>query len=213
VRLASINTPGSLLLVDDPSHRFVTTDYTTTRTTADSYAGCQAALGPRGMFDYQTHACVKVDRTFKLVDVVGTKATLRQTMIPPAQNIGGVHTTDDRIYVTRYAEYQYPTSCANGCVPTVLELGGLWAIGGIREGNLRIVSRMDGDANWPVAARGTKVALSNSVGLAIYDTASATPSLVAEAKLRGWGYSSHVLLGDDRAICSLGEFGLQTLHY
>lgn len=72
---------------------------------------------------------------------------------------------------------------------------------------------MVGDAEWPLAAHGTKVALYTHGGLAVYDTKTPIPTLISETNLRGYGYSSHVLLGESRAICSLGEWGLQTVKY
>jgi uncharacterized secreted protein with C-terminal beta-propeller domain len=218
VRLPSINTPGSLLLADETSHRFVTTDYSAARTTAPDWQSCQAGAGWRAQFDYETKECVVITRTFKLSDVAGTHVGLRQTFAPPSQNIGGVQIADDRVYITRYKRYDYSAQARVGTngeyvEPPVVEDGGLWAIGGIRAGNLSIVSQMNGDAEWPLAAHGTKVALYTQGGLAIYDTNEATPKLLNETNLRGWGYASHVLLGDDRAICSLGEWGLQTIAF
>jgi hypothetical protein len=222
VLLSSINTPGSLLLADEVSSRLVTTDYHATRipvpnpASANGYQFCYEKLGWRAWFDYETKQCISVTRDFKLADVSGTKVTLRQTMTPPSQNISGVQIADDRIYVTRYKRYDYAqASSSPGSYqqPKVIEDGGLWAIGGIRAGQLSIVSEMIGDANWPLAAHGTKVALYTEGGLAIYDTSSASPALLSQASLRGWGYSSHVLMSDSRAVASLGEWGLQTIEY
>jgi uncharacterized secreted protein with C-terminal beta-propeller domain len=217
VRLASVNTPGSLILADAVSNRLVTTDYAATRTPGSDWNTCNTIPNATSWFDYDSKECISITRSFKLADVAGTKVTLRQTFVPPAQNIGGVQVADDRVYVTRFKRYDYstyqPTADGQYQEPKVLEDGGLWAIGGIRGGELSIVSQFAGDAQWPLAARGTKVALYTEGGLAIYDTSTPTPTLTSEANLRGWGYSSHVLLGDDRAICSLGEWGLQTIEY
>jgi hypothetical protein len=216
VRLPSLNTPGSLLSVDETSGRYVTVDYTAARTTAGDWQSCTGAQGYRAIFDYESKECVTITRSFKLADVAGSKVTLRDTLVPPSQNIAGVQTADDRVYVSRYTRYDYSASTSDPHGWTgypVVEDGGLWAIGGIRDGKLAIVSEMTGDAEWPLAAKGTKVALYTTGGLAIYDTATATPTLLTEANLRGWGYSSHVLLGENRAIASLGEFGLQTIKY
>ena len=217
VRLPSVNTPGSLLLADELSGRFVTTDYSATRRTANDWQDCQANGNWRGQFDYDTKECVVVTRSFKLSDVAGTHVSLRQTFDPPSQNIAGVDIADDRIYISRYTRYDYSGvysgSDGSYAQPKVLEDGGLWAIGGIRAGQLSIVSQMTGDAQWPLAAHGTKVALYTQGGLAVYDTATPTPKLLSETNLRGWGYSSHVLLGDNRAVCSLGEWGMQTVGY
>ncbi len=216
VRLPSINTPGSLLLADEPSQRIVTVDYHATRAPAADWQACQTVAGYRGRFDSDSKECVSVSRDFKLADVAGSRIRLTDTLVPPSQNIAGVEIAEDRVYVTRYKRYDYSTmTYGPGAYqePKVIEDGGLWAIGGIRAGKLAIVSQMIGDANWPLAASGTKVALYTEGGLAIYDTATPTPTLVKEANLRGYGYSSHVLLGRDRAICSLGEWGMQTVSF
>jgi hypothetical protein len=218
VQLASLNTPGSLLLADEASSRFVTTDYQAKRIpapAADPYTYCMQQLGWSAWFDFTTKQCISVTRDFKLADVADTKVKLRQTMTPPSQNFAGVQIADDRIYVTRYKRYDYSRYAGYDpyAQPKVIEDGGLWVFGGIRAGQLSIVSEMIGDAEWPLAAHGTKVALYTQRGLAIYDTTSPQPALVSEANLRGWGYSSHVLMSDSRAIASLGEWGLQTINY
>lgn len=217
VRLPSINTPGSLLLADPVSNRFVTTDYSAERSGAADYQSCQQKFGWRGQFNYDINECLRVTRTFKLSDVSGSKVTLRQSFAPPSQNIAGVQIADDRIYITRQKRYDYSSSTSSPGgeyhEPSVIENGGLWVLGGIRSGELGIVSEMVGDAEWPLAAHGTKVALYTQGGLAIYDTQTPVPTLLNETNLRGWGYSSHVLLGENSAICSLNEWGLQTITY
>jgi hypothetical protein len=128
-----------------------------------------------------------------------------------------VQLTDDRIYMTHYSVYDYHYGNAydpyHPTKPTLIEAGGLWAIGGLRAGNLSIVSQLSADAQWPLAAQGTKVAVYQSNGLAVYDTAAAVPSLVSSVTLRGYGYSSYVLLSPDHAVASLGEWGLQTVRW
>lgn len=218
-QLSSINIPGSLLMVDAPSKRLVTTDYTATRANGRDWESCRQLLGDRAWFDYQNNRCLKIDRNFKLATLAGTKVTLNQTWDPPSQYFSGVQTAEDRVYVTRYPRYDY--SNGSGGVnaegdyvpPKVIEDGGMWVLGGIRAGQMSIVSEMKGDAQWPLAAFGSKVALYTQGGLAIYDTNTPAPKLLSESNLRGWGYSSQVILGADRAICSLGEWGLQTIKY
>jgi hypothetical protein len=48
-------------------------------------------------------------------------------------------------------------------------------------------------------------------GVAIYDTSTPVPSLVTSATLRGEGHVTQVLMSADRTICSLGEWGVQTV--
>ena len=215
-QLASINTPGSLLAADGPSSRLVLSDYHVTRQPTPDYADCYSNGSYNSWFDYQTNECVSLYRDFKLADLAGTKVTQRQVYAPPSQNIGGIQTADDRIYITHYPvydEYNYEAPANGPWNPPRIEQGGLWAIGGIRAGNLTLASSLDGDAEWPLAANGTKVALYLDSGMAVYDTATFTPTIASDAKLRGWGYTSYVLLSQDDAVASLGDWGLQTLRW
>ena len=216
VRRVSVNTPGSLLASDTETGRLVTVDYAraVTKTTAEAcYQG--GSYGAR-YFDYDDGRCHVISRTFKLSDLAGDTVTLRNSFVPPSQSLGGVKLADDRIYVTHYPIYDYAAGSGwNGVEyvqPAPLEDGGLYVLGGIRAGALGLVSEMKGDAQWPLAARGTKVALYTQQGLAIYDTATPAPVLLSEQSLRGgYGYTSDVLFEQDRAICSLGEWGMQTI--
>jgi hypothetical protein len=225
--LSSINTPGSLLLADEASSRFVTTDYHVERAPLEEEPNldmaryvarpkydCSSELGNDAWYDPQIKLCKRVTRDFKLADVIDTKVTLRHVLTLPSQNIAGVETTDDRIYVTRATRYDdsgYRSSIDSS--PEVLEEGGLWAIGGIRDGQLAIVSEMAGVVEWPLAAHGTKVALDVQGSLSVYDTATLPPALLTQTPLRDAGRSSHVLMNDTRAFVSLGEWGLQTIAY
>lgn len=213
VREVSINTPGSLLLSDEPSGRVVTIDYTRSTLPASDYSQCwNNGVGGVRWFDYEHNQCVVLTRQFKLSDLSDSAVTLRNTFTPPSQQLGGLKIADDRIYVTHYPVYDYNSGVTNdGQMPTPLQEGGLFVLGGIRDGNLKLQSQLTGDAQWPLAARGTKVALYTQQGLAIYDTAGPTAALVTQQTLRGWGYTSDVLFEQDRAICSLGEWGMQTI--
>ncbi len=225
--LPSINTPGSLVLADEASSRFVTADYRTLLVSLAEPASqarthlrpgsdnCYTKLGSDAWYDSEQEQCIRVMRDLTLTDVENTKVALRQVMTLPAQNIAGVQVADDRIYVTRYKTYEQSQYREPGSdqPPKVLEDGGLWAIGGVRAGELAIVSEMIGDAEWPLAAHGTKVALSTPGGLAIYDTAKPAPVLLGQATVRGDGSIAHVLMNDTRAIASLREWGLQTIAY
>lgn len=214
-QLASVNVPGSLLSTDALSSRLVLSDYHVTRTAASSWDDCYD-VSWNSWFDYDKQECVVMNRDFKLADLAGTKVSLRQTYAPPSQNIGGIVTADDRIYITHYPVYDYRNyqQPVNGpWNPPLLEQGGLWAIGGIRAGTLQLASSLDGDANWPLAANGNKVALYLDSGMAVYDTSTFTPTITTDAKLRGWGYTSYVLLAPDHAVASLGEWGLETFKW
>ena len=198
VRLASINTPGSLLLADEASSRYVTTDYRATRIGSSDYQDCYAKLGWRASSTTRRRRASASRVTSSSPMSPTTKVTLRQTMTPPVAE--HCRRADRRRPHLRDALQAVRLLSANSSAsgpygqPRSLEDGGLWAIGGIRAGQLSIVSEMVGDADWPLAAHGTKVALYTQGGLAIYDTATPSRQLVSEENLRGWGYSSHVLL-------------------
>ena len=214
-RLPAVNTPGSVISIDAPTSRLVTADYTKIAYPASDYASCAAVTGGDGRYVTSKETCTTVARTFKLVDADGTKLTVRSTLAPPSQRMGGLLATDDRVYVTHYPKYDYTSvRTSDGMsMPRVVDEGGMWTLGGVRDGQLRIVNELVGDSKWPLAARGTTIALYTESGLALYDTTAeaSPPRLVGEAKLRGWGYTSHVLLEDDRAVCAIGEHGIQAV--
>lgn len=220
-RRVSVNTPGSILTSDAQTARLVTVDYKRSSIPTNHETCYRGGYNGARYYDGDTGLCHSVERSFKLSDLSGDTVTLRNTFVPPSQSLGGVQLAEDRIYVTRYPVYDYSATTGVGggeggytyYEPKVLEEGGLYVLGGIRAGTIGLVSQMDGDAQWPLAARGTRVALYTQQGLAIYDTATPTPTLLSEQTLRGgYGYTSDVLLEQDRAVCSLGEWGMQTIH-
>lgn len=213
IREVSVNTPGSLIASDDPSGRIVTIDYTRATTPAADYMQCYGNdSGEIREYDESKHTCSTISRQFKLSDLQGETVTLRNSFTPPSQALGGVKIAEDRIYVTHHSVYAFNSGVSNdGQMPTPVKEGGLFVLGGIRSGTLQLASALKGDAQWPLAALGTKVAVYTQAGLAIYDTSQPTASLLTQQTLRGWGYTSDVLFEQDRAICSLGEWGMQTI--
>jgi hypothetical protein len=217
--VASLNVPGSLIAADGPSGRLVTMAYEKSVKPANDYTDCYGLnySYSNRWYDSTNHLCYTVDRNLRLLDVLGPWAIQRQRVDLPSQNLGGIVTSDDRVYVTRYTVYDYSTANSGSGVyspPTVVEQGGLSVFGGIRSGQLNIVSQFNGGAKWPLAVEGTKIALWQDQGVSFYDTATATPRKMADAQLRGWGYTSDIIIENDRAICAVGEWGAQsvTLH-
>lgn len=215
--VTSLNVPGSLIAADGPSGRLVTMAYEKTVKPATDYTQCYGknyySYNNR-WYDSTKHLCYTVERNLRLLDVIGPWAVQRQRVDLPSQNLGGIVTSDDRIYVTRYSVYDYSKGQnGNGVyvAPTVIEQGGLSVFGGIRQGQLNIVSQFNGGAKWPLAVAGTKIALWQDQGVSFYDTATATPRKMGDAQLRGWGYTSDIIIENDRAICAVGEWGAQTV--
>jgi uncharacterized secreted protein with C-terminal beta-propeller domain len=218
----AVNVPGSLLAVDASQTRLTTVDYRRNVAGASTYQDCANQSGYRAYFDNDAKTCTTVDRMLRLVDLPAgsNRASLRSTTGLPGQNVGGIVATDERVYVTLYADYDYSSSTATpgggGGVyqEPKLRAGsqqGLFVYSGVSTGTLSLTSSFIGAARWPVAVAGTRVAIANDNGLSVYDTASSSPKLLGAQTLRGYGYSYDVLLEQDRAICALGEWGLQTI--
>ncbi|MBP9113053.1 MAG: beta-propeller domain-containing protein [Polyangiaceae bacterium] len=225
VLLPNVNIPGSLLSVDESTGRFVTVGYKRFVVPSTNYQGCYTAFNARAYFDYQSKQCVFVERDFNLLDVKGNYAYLRNTVALPEQNLAGIRANGDKIFVTLYADYDYNSGVSEspsggGYSTPKIRPGskqGLLSFGGIKQGTLARESFLEGEARWPLAIDGSRVAVYreggwyySSQGVAIYDM-NGTPRLLGEANLRGYGYSSDVLLEGNQAIAALGEFGLQTI--
>ncbi len=207
VRLPSINTPGSLVNVDAASGRLVTVDYRR-QSVPMSYEECYYGNGSgTGWFDHQRQTCEQVTRTFHLSDVdADSRVTLRSSLVPPSQRLGAIKTAEDRVYLLRSPAYSYDQDRVR-----VTEPGALLALGGIRAGELTLVSQVTAGVQWPLAARGPRIALATDRGFAVFDTSTPTATALVEQTLQGGGYASDVLLEQDRAVCSLGDWGMQTL--
>lgn len=215
--LPAVNVPGSLLAVDASQTHLTTVDYARHVTQAETYQDCTKAFGYRAYFDSDAKSCVTVDRMLRSSDLPtgSSRASLRGTTSLPGQNIGGIVATGERVYVTLYADYDYALSAPGGGYQEPVRRPGsqegLFVYAGVSSGSLSLTSSFSGAARWPVAVSGTRVAIANENGLAVYDTAAPAPRLLGAQTLRGYGYSYDVLLEQDRAICALGEWGLQTL--
>ncbi len=215
--LPAVNVPGSLLAVDASQTHLTTVDYARHVTRAVTYQDCTTAFGYRAYFDSDAQSCVTVDRMLRTSDLPtgSSRASLRATTSLPGQNIGGIVATGERVYVTLYADYQYGVSTPGGGYQEPVRRPGsqegLFVYAGVDTGALSLTSTFSGAARWPVAVSGTRVAIANENGLAVYDTAAAAPRLLGAQTLRGYGYSYDVLLEPEQAICALGEWGLQSV--
>ena len=72
-RLASVNVPGSLLAVDAQASRLATVDYEAIRNTVPSADACGEQAGVLLAYDAVRSSCFGRKRTFKLVDLDGTR--------------------------------------------------------------------------------------------------------------------------------------------
>jgi uncharacterized secreted protein with C-terminal beta-propeller domain len=169
--------------------------------------------------------CVALDYKLNMLQLQGNLAARTGILNLEDRNIGAITATTDRVFVTRYAEYDYengavvnyPGSGLGGGYrePLLVRPGGISVIGGVKEGRLTFLGALEGDNRWPLATEGTRLAMLNGAGLSVYETApkpgAPAVRVVGEVKLRGYGYSSEVMLSGDKAICALGDFGLQSV--
>jgi hypothetical protein len=211
-----INVPGSLLNV--AGNRAVTVDYKRTVLPGVSENDCYQVGNGRTQFDAVTRSCVRINRELAVVDFTASGgAVLRTRAALPGQNLSTILASDNRLYVGLYPEYDYtqvPSSGGTTYTP-VRKPGsrsGLVVLGGIESAQIAELAAVEDSSSWITAAAGTKVALVGERGLRIFETAG-TPRLIASAELRGYGYTNNVLLEADRAICAMGEFGIQTVRY
>lgn len=202
--LPSVQVPGTLLAVDGA--RVVTVGYQRVTAAATSWQDCYSRVGVRAYFDSEANACVTVRRSFKLLDVSGSVATLRQTLDLPDASLSRVLTGDDRIFLGVQPEYNYMTGTPSRSAAVLV-------YSGVRAGRLALSSRVETtEYAGLMAARGTRIVIPRSRGVAVYDTANpASPSMLASVDLRGYGWASNVQLDADRATCALGEWGIQTI--
>lgn len=202
--LPAVQVPGTLLAVD--GSRVVAVGYQRLATAATSWQDCYGRVGVRAYFDSQANACVTVRRSFKLLDVAGSVATLRQTLDLPEAMPSRVLTGDDRIFLGVQPEYDYMTGRTSRSAAVLV-------YSGARAGTLALSSRVEtADYGALMAARGTRMVVQRSRGVVFYDTATpAAPSMLASVDLRGYGWASDLRLDADRATCALGEWGIQTI--
>lgn len=217
VLASRINIPGSLLHVD--GSRAVTVDYKRRSAPAADWNACYSGHA-NAWFDENTRTCIFVDRELAVVDFVQSGARLVSRAALPGQNVATILAQDDRLYVGLYPEYVYdgggavaPGGGGSTYAPPARRPGsrsGLVVMGGIRTGQIREVGAFADQNYWLVGTNGTKVAVAGDRGIRVYET-GANPGLVGAAELRGYGYTSNVLVENDRVICALGDFGVQTI--
>jgi uncharacterized secreted protein with C-terminal beta-propeller domain len=207
------NIPGSLLNVE--GNRAVTVDYKRLTQKGTDARSCYES-GRNVWFDNGTNACTRVERELALVDFLPSgSARLVNRAALPGQNVSTILAADDRLYVGLYPEYENSNVAHSSYAPPARRAGsraGLIALGGLREGHVREIASVRDQNSWPLAVNGTKVAVGGDRGIRIYET-GANPGLLGAAELRGYGYTNHVLLDNDRAFCAMGEFGVQTVRF
>ncbi|WP_437671768.1 beta-propeller domain-containing protein [Sorangium sp. So ce131] len=215
---APINVPGSLLAFDSGSSRLLTMDYEAIAFEATGYEACYSSFPYDAQFvparpeDWSGPGrCFGTHRTLKLVDVGGTTARLRdESPIDDAVGISQAFVGDGRVFM-----YSYGSGWVVAEGDGVASSGpGLLVAGGLAEGRIRVATQTSEDIGQgqPLLADGTRLILStyDPPAIAVLDAAD-LDELTFERKGELSSYIYQVTLDGDRALCSLGHYGIDVI--
>ncbi len=222
--LTPVNVPGSLVSFNGATGRLLTVDYKRLPTELLTFEQCSAKYGYTAVFnsldpnnyDYQTPGnCTGVERSFKLLNVAGSAASLLDTHpIEDGAYFSGVLIGDDRVFAYQLkGGYWYDEEgdgSGSGSGPTY----GILVLSGIDSGNLES-ELVEDDASVtgiPMAAVGKRLIVSsyNPPGLSLLD-ATDMSAISVDRKADLNGYLSDVDVSGGLALCSLGQFGMQVV--
>lgn len=217
--LAPINTPGSLLVSEDP--RLVTVDYTRRIVPNSGSNTCRTEGYDVTYYDQSTDQCIRIERTFRLLEIAGDRANaLDSVPFSTSGYVNEVFVGDDRVFATTGPNYYGGWYYDGAPIDSASENeSGILTLGGIREGDFRSsFTPVSSPDPWWSSARGQAVTgqrlvltdYSSEPHIAVFDATNLdAPTFHEKAKLRG--YLSDVEIVGDAAICSLGQFGVQSV--
>ena len=215
--LSAINVPGSLLSYDHGTNRAMTVDYFREDLGTIPYDQCYAQGGRPDSYDYWNSdagvGCTRYHRTFKLAQLQSNGATLLDSIDVDDGQIQSISVGQDRVFVMRgsWSYYYWGDSTQEPPKSTMQMISGI--VSGDLQASTPIV--VDNDPySWGrvVAVSGHKAILHGDYPphLAVYDSSNpAQPTLIKKADL--FGYVYQVEIANNAAICSLGEWGLQSI--
>jgi hypothetical protein len=217
-----VNVPGSLVSFNSDSGRLLTVDYQRVKHPNISREDCWKKYGYDA--DFESHdpdsydetslgLCTQLKRAFKLVSVSRASASLLTTS-PIEENVylSSVLVGDDRVFASVSKGYWYVSADNSDS-----EWNGsrLMVVGGMEDGTIEVAFATGKDvANTsPVAVDGRRAILS-SYGLNAIGVLDATDldALSFEQKGELGFYVQSVEVSGDKALCSLGEFGLSVIN-
>lgn len=213
---APVNVPGSLLSFDSDASRLLTVDYQRVTLSGvhgqecwDTF-GWDATFEPSDPNDYESPGeCRGMRRAFKLVDVQGSRASLRASSpIDDGTSFSTVMVGDDRVFAIGNNSMWYEDGGPSWSGSKIL------VAGGIHDGNLEVTSATGEQLgySYPMAADGERLIFSGwgPPTISVLD-ASDLGDLVFEPMGELSGYAYAVTVDGDRALCSLGQYGLQVV--
>jgi hypothetical protein len=211
-----VNVPGSLVAWDNPSSHLLTTDYQRTSSVVPSPEACWKNFGDAAQWEPSNPnnwggpgVCSVLHRTLKLVSVNGAQASLLDSYpVEDGAYFSNVLTGDNRVFAAVNNGNWYVN---DGPYWSAYKL---MVVGGVAEGSLD-VSFAEGQEvaeSYPVAVDGENLILAswNPPSLAVLD-ASDMGSLEVERKAELASYVNDVTVHNGKALCSLGQFGLEVV--
>lgn len=213
---SSVNIPGSFLHYDDESRRYVTVDYRRETSSGHTEESCRPWI-----FDVATGTCTIVHRTLRLLEITGDTVTIvDDEELADDLEIVKVIQGDDRITLAHgerddaiFWDCEAGFYCGDSYDGDSLLGKGLLVVGGIRTGELELVSpklaergfaRLAGSGKWLVTSRKwgsvAKIVDLRSLDQIIETEVSELP-----------GIPKRISTDGERAYFSLGVRGLTTV--
>ncbi len=208
-----INVPGSLVSYDAASRHLLTVDYVRRIARVNGYEACYTLFGWGAMFqpddtqnwDYSgPGSCTRFDRSLKVAEVDevnGVASLLDEQSLATRDWVSNLVVGDDRVFFTG-ADYS-----DDGTATT-----DIWAVGGIRAGELEIARTRVDDTWWayPVATDGQTLVAMSSNALVTVDSSDLSDLAVAKVEDLPW-WVQDVTVADGRALLSLGPYGVKVV--
>jgi hypothetical protein len=227
VLMPQVNVPGSLVTFDADAGRLLTVDYKRLPAEMLTPEACAKKYGYGAHFepvdpknyDYTKPGyCKPIQRSWKLLDVTGSHASLLDTraFTDDKNNISSVFVGDDRVFAFAQPYYYgYGEGDGTGtggsadAYTTKLEV-----LGGLAGGHLAgaTVSQSGFASSHPVAVAGKRLVLSSYSPPSI-DVLDATnlSSLTLKRQAETGSYLQSIVVQGDDALCSLGPYGLEVV--
>ena len=220
--LEPINVPGSLVSFDPTSSNLLTVDYDRIHLDNVSWERCYQLFGYNAEFepnnpdfwetgeswDQQLGRCTMMRRHLKLthVDLAAASASLiDQDTLADNINASRLLVADDRVFFTS-SSYSYDYTTSDSYV---------WAIGGMRAGVLAVrATPVEQNQPWswiyPVEAEGHRL-IAEGQGTVVSVDASDMDDITFRTHGDVPWYVQSAVIDGDRALLSLGSYGLQVV--
>ncbi len=203
----SLNVPGALLSFDAGSAHALTIDFHKVQLPASTPDDCyeswgswqEAAPGLGGMCSY-------MEQSLKLIDITNSQVDVLDTHVLDAQfYVYGTHVTESRVFIQGYG-YDEDTNTGHYNV---------MAVGDIAGDELQIANKTtpnNGEYLWVAAAQDDYAVMASygTPGIHVLD-ASDLDALTIVKKADVSSYVYGVTLDGDRALCSMGPYGLEAV--